>query len=112
MSWQDGLLFIGSIVLGLSLWPSIRGKDKPALKTSFVQTAILASYGIAYVTLGLWGAAAGIAINTLGWLVLLVQKVHIKRQPRRRCPRCRSKRYTPVGLRYGFCAECLHWVEG
>jgi len=75
MCWQDGLFLLGSIILGASLWPSIRGPNKPDVRTSLVQTAILASYGVAYLTLHLWGAAVGIAVNTLGWTVLLVQRI-------------------------------------
>ena len=75
MSWQDGLFFIGSIALGLGLLPSIWSSDKPAVKTSLVTATVLASFCVAYVTLHLWAATIGTALDTLGWLVLLVQKV-------------------------------------
>jgi hypothetical protein len=75
MSWQDGLLMVGSAVLGLGLWPSIRGPHKPAVWTSAITTAVLVSYGVAYITLHLWGATAGIAVNALGWAILLAQRI-------------------------------------
>ena len=75
MSWQDWTLFLGSIGLGLSLLPSIRSNQKPSAWTSFYMAAILGVFIVVFATLRLWMTVVGETACTLGWLVLLVQKV-------------------------------------
>jgi len=75
MTWQDGVLALGSVSFGVALVPTIRGASKPALATSVVTAAWLAVFAGVYASLSLWFACVTSAITAslwawLGWQVL------------------------------------------
>lgn len=74
MHWQDVVLTIGQIIFIAALIPSILSRDKPALQTSILTSAVAFSIAIVYVTLSIPFAAASAALNGALWLVLAVQK--------------------------------------
>jgi hypothetical protein len=74
MSWQDIILSVGNLLLGIALIPSIISSHKPALLTSLLQGCILLTFGIVYASLGLWVSVGAISLSVVLWFVLVVQK--------------------------------------
>jgi len=75
VSWQDALIAAGNFLMAMALIPSIRSHDeKPPLLTSVSTAMFLTSFGIAFLTLGLWLAMAGVWSGALGWWVLAWQR--------------------------------------
>ena len=75
MLWQDVLLMIGGFGFSVALWPAVKAKEKPPILTSAVTGSILASFCVAYATLGLWLAFGSIVINSSMWFVLMTQRL-------------------------------------
>ena len=75
MTWQDGVLAVGSISFGLALVPTIRSPSKPAVTTSVVTAGWLATFSVVYATLSLWYACVTSSFTALLWTVLAVQGV-------------------------------------
>ncbi len=78
MHWQDVVLTIGQIIFIIALFPSIVGKDKPALQTSILTSAVAFSVAIVYITLSVQFAAISAGLNGIFWLILAVQKYTAK----------------------------------
>ncbi len=74
MHWQDVVLTIGQIIFIVALFPSILSKDKPALQTSLLTSAVSLSIAVVYLSLAVPFAAISAAMNGTLWLVLAVQK--------------------------------------
>ncbi|HLL78825.1 MAG TPA: hypothetical protein VKT25_04960 [Ktedonobacteraceae bacterium] len=74
MHWQDVVLTIGQIIFIVALFPSVLSKDKPALQTSTLTSAVAFSIAAVYVTLSIPFAAISAALNGALWLVLAIQK--------------------------------------
>ena len=74
MHWQDVVLTIGQVIFIIALFPSILSKDKPALQTSMVTSAVAFSIAVVYLTLSIPFAAISAALNGALWFVLAVQK--------------------------------------
>lgn len=74
MIWQDILIMVGCFVLGFALLPSILSKEKPARSTCLMSFIILASFSVAFATLGLWLSLVAEVFVTVMWLVLLIQR--------------------------------------
>jgi len=74
MHWQDVVLTIGQVIFIVALFPSILSKDKPALQTSMLTSAVAFSIAVVYLTLSIPFAAISAALNGTLWLVLAVQK--------------------------------------
>lgn len=74
MIWQDVVFAVGSIIFSLALIPSIKSRDKPALKTSVTTGVVLTIFGVTYITLGLAFAAATTFVSSGLWLTLAVQR--------------------------------------
>jgi hypothetical protein len=72
--WQDILLSVGTLILGIALIPAAFHKEKPPLATSIPTGLVLYSFGLAYVTLGLWYAFGSVLFNATLWAILAVQK--------------------------------------
>lgn len=71
MSWQDIVFGVGSILFILALIPTIRSGEKPAPTTSAATATILFFFGIAYMSLDLWFAAATSYLTSLTWAFIL-----------------------------------------
>jgi len=74
MIWQDWLFLAGTVINAAALWPAIRGKDKPPLKTSALTGAVVAAYVVGFATLGLKVSALATAVLAVGWIILAIQK--------------------------------------
>jgi hypothetical protein len=75
VSWQDALIAFGNFVMAAALIPSIRSRaDKPPLATSVPSAVFLTSFGIAFLTLGLWLAMVGVWSGAVCWWVLAWQR--------------------------------------
>ena len=74
MHWQDVVLTIGQVIFIIALFPSILSKDKPALQTCMLTSAVAFSIAVVYLTLSIPFAAISAALNGTLWLVLAVQK--------------------------------------
>jgi uncharacterized MnhB-related membrane protein len=74
MHWQDVVLTIGQIIFIVALFPSILSKDKPALQTSLLTSAVSLSIAVVYLSLAVPFAAISAAMNGTLWLVLAIQK--------------------------------------
>lgn len=73
MSWQDAIFAGGSVVMSLSLLPTVRSPRKPAPATGIGYLVILLAFAIAYASLGLWLAATTTAGNDIVWAVIVAQ---------------------------------------
>lgn len=74
MVWQDVVISICSWAATAALFPSIFGKDKPALSSSIFTAVLVSTFGICYITLGLIGAAASSWVLAGAWMVLAWQQ--------------------------------------
>ncbi len=74
MSWQDLVLTVGQVIFVIALIPTVVGKDKPALQTSVLTSAVSFSFMAVYVSLSVPFASITAALNGSMWLVLAVQK--------------------------------------
>ncbi|HSX14853.1 MAG TPA: hypothetical protein VLE72_03010 [Candidatus Saccharimonadales bacterium] len=81
MKWQDLIFVAGITILSLSLIPTIRGRQKPALITSLVTIVILIIFVVTDVSLNLPLSAAVTALSVVAWVILAYQK---SRQAKRR----------------------------
>jgi hypothetical protein len=80
MPWQDWVLSIGCFLILLSLIPTIRGDQKPALTTSVMSAAIVAVFAFTMTTLGLWISGLANGGIAIAWSVLAVQRYQIVRR--------------------------------
>ena len=71
--WQDVVLSVGQLVFAVALVPAIRAKEKPPLITSVMSGLVLATFAVAFATLGLWFSAATVAVVSVLWLVVAYQ---------------------------------------
>lgn len=85
MIWQDVLIMVGCFGFGFALLPSVFGRSKPARATCLLTSVILASFIVAYATLGLALAAYANAFVTICWLTLLLQTQRRYRKEMLRC---------------------------
>lgn len=74
MVWQDIVISICQIIAVFSLMPSITSKDKPALKTSVMNMAIVFTIATTLLALKLWIASLTAYMIALSWTVLATQK--------------------------------------
>lgn len=72
--WQDILILVGSFILTIALLPSIFSSNKPARSTCAISGTVLASYVVAFATLGLSLSAVGTGLCSLAWFILLIQR--------------------------------------
>jgi hypothetical protein len=75
VSWQDALIAVGNFLMAAALIPSIRSRDeKPPLASSVPTAMFLTSFGVAFLTLGLWLAMAGVWSGAVCWWILAWQR--------------------------------------
>jgi hypothetical protein len=77
--WQDWVLSVGGFAILISLLPTIRGDQKPALTTSFMSSVIVALFAFSMATLGLWLSAVANAGIAIAWGVLAWQRYTLNR---------------------------------
>ena len=83
MQWQDWVLSVGAFAILVSLVPTIRGEQKPALTTSIMSTVIVATFGVTMATLGLWlSALANVGISG-AWALLAYQRYSAMQRERK-----------------------------
>lgn len=75
MAWQDTVISACTIVLVLGVFPSIFGKDKPALATCLITTAAIALMALMFYSLELWFTAIANTANTAVWTTLMIQQL-------------------------------------
>jgi amino acid permease len=73
--WQDVVFALGGFVLSGGLFPMLRQREKPPLRSSLTVAAVLAAYVAAMVTLSLWLAAVSTAVQAVVWLLLAAQRL-------------------------------------
>jgi len=75
MSWQDALIATGNFMMAAALIPAIRSSDeKPPLASSLPTAGFLKDFGVAFLTLGLWLAMAGVWSGAIAWWILAWQR--------------------------------------
>ena len=79
MIWQDIVISIAQVFFVVALIPSIRGKDKPALVTSIMNTILVSAIAATQLTLNLWFSALTALAIAAGHLILTIQKAKINR---------------------------------
>jgi len=79
MRWQDIVISVAQIFFVIALIPSIRGKDKPALTTSAMNTILVCTVATTLLTLELWFSALTAFAIGVGHLILTIQKAKINR---------------------------------
>ncbi len=79
MPWQDFVFSIGSWIFVISLIPTIRESQKPALATSLVTAIVLVFFAISYLSLGLWMSAVAVFATDIGWSILAYQRFRQKK---------------------------------
>jgi hypothetical protein len=82
MPWQDWVLSLGGFVILLSLFPTIRGDQKPALTTSVMSAVIVGVFTFTMATLGLWFSALANGGIAVAWAVLALQRYQTVRRAR------------------------------
>lgn len=76
--WQDAVLAICVLAFNIALIPSVIGKEKPRMATSFLTFTFLVPQAFVFFTLSLWYAFAMSTVNAMLWLALALQKAKIK----------------------------------
>lgn len=74
MAWQDIVLALSGVILGVSLIPTIRGDDKPALSTAILTTVVISVVCVTMATMGLWLSAATNVLIIAAWGIISWQK--------------------------------------
>lgn len=74
MQWQDWVFSLGGFLILVSLVPTLRGTQKPALGTGVMSFVLVAIFAATMVTLGLWLSAFANALISLFWGVLALQR--------------------------------------
>jgi hypothetical protein len=77
--WQDTVIAICQFLFVVSLIPSVRSKDKPALATSLLSAVLVAIITATLFTLKLWLTTISAAMICVLWSVLAWQKYRLGR---------------------------------
>lgn len=76
---SEYLIAFANAIIIVSLFPSIVGKDKPALGTSILQFLVCIIFILAYIDLGLFLPIIANIAMAICWLILVFQKA--KKEP-------------------------------
>lgn len=76
MLWQDIVLTVGQFVFSLSLIPTIRAKEKPALSTCVMSAVMLTIYIPTLLSLQMYVSSFATVLVATGWWILLYQSWH------------------------------------
>ena len=74
MAWQDWVFAVGGLIILVSLVPTIRGAQKPALATSVMTTFLVCIFTFTMATLDLWLAALMNGLTAGAWAILAYQR--------------------------------------
>ena len=74
MPWQDWVFFLGGLIILVSLVPTIRGAQKPALATSAMSTVLICVFTFTMASMGLWLSALTNGLIAGAWGILAVQR--------------------------------------
>jgi len=74
MTWQDTVMMVVGFGFAIALYPSVKGKDKPALSSSLITGTLLLIICVCYATLGLWLAFSSTMLTVIMWFTLAIQK--------------------------------------
>jgi uncharacterized membrane protein YqgA involved in biofilm formation len=74
MQWQDWVFSIGGFLILMSLIPTLRGEQKPALTTGVMSFVLVAIFACTMATLGLWFSAFANALISICWGTLALQR--------------------------------------
>ena len=74
MPWQDWVFFLGGLIVLVSLLPTIRGTQKPALATSLTTFVLVAIFAVTMASMNMWLSALINAAISLAWGVLALQR--------------------------------------
>ena len=77
--WQDWVISVGQFLFFIALLPSIRGKEKPALRTSLMTAIVLTIFAYTQYTLGLYLSVVSAIASALGWYILLWQSYKLRK---------------------------------
>lgn len=77
---QDYIFTAGTIIFILALFPSILGKDKPAITTSLLTATTLFVFALTYISLELWFTSALTFVTSALWYTLAAQEFIKKRK--------------------------------
>jgi len=77
---SEYLITFANVIIIVSLFPSIVGKDKPALGTSILQFLVCIIFILAYIDLGLFLPIIANTVMLCCWLVLIFQKLKNERK--------------------------------
>lgn len=80
MSWEEVVVAVGTLALGLFLLPTILGPHKPSLLTSIPTFFIILAFAASFASLDLWLAAVSNAFNATCWLAVIARTVQAKKQ--------------------------------
>lgn len=75
MIWQDIVITAGTLILSVALIPTVLGKQKPPLLSSLPIAIVLATFAVSFTTLGMVASGAGAALQSLTWVILVVQRL-------------------------------------
>jgi hypothetical protein len=80
MRWQDIVISVVQVCFVFAMWPSIKGKDKPALTTSLMNVVLVSIIAFCMLTLHLWFSTTTSLMVASTWAVLAIQKLQTSRQ--------------------------------
>ena len=80
MAWQDWVFAVGGGLVLVSLIPTIRAEQKPALTTSLMTSVLVVVFASTMLTLHLWLAAATNYAISAAWGLLALQGYQQKRR--------------------------------
>ncbi len=73
MHWQDWVFAVGGLLVLISLIPTIKAEQKPALTTGLMTTVLVLVFASTMLTLHLWLAAVTNYAISAAWALLAVQ---------------------------------------
>lgn len=77
MSWEELVFVLTNLVQAPMMWPMIRDRSKPSLRSSIPLALRALVSGAAYASLGLWLAFGAMVVVALLWAILAAQRLHL-----------------------------------
>ena len=74
MLWQDVVIMIACFGFAFALYPSIRGKQKPAKSSCLWTIILLSAIAVSFATLKLWLSVGAEMTSIVAWGILYFQK--------------------------------------
>jgi len=80
MVWQDIVIAVCQLLFLPAMWPTLRGKDKPAFATSAANALLVGIITFTLGTLHLWFACITASLMALTWGILALQKLRSQKK--------------------------------